>query len=204
MNNQQPPKLAHRRENRRSTIKSGRTIPGRRERLEKSSERVIAHEKRRRKQTLRLVTTAIVFIVIFVVIISAILLFNKNEPNRTTESPAVNPSASVTYKPTVEIIDEDAISGGIITSRMKDYIGQFEFDLRALGIVPVRAVIPTGSIREIDFYLEEKAGFVKTIIDRGTAVSAEDTKRMLNYLESNGIIDFEYIDVRIDGRAYWK
>ena len=205
MNNQQPPKLAHRRENRRSTIKSGRTIPGRREQLEKASERAVAHEKKRKKQIFRIVVTVVIFIVIFVILISTVLLLAKREPNEeVTPTQALNNSSSVVYKPTIEIIDEDAISGGTITARMKNYIGQIEVDFRALGIVPIKAVIPTGSIREVDFYIENKTGFIKTIIDRDTAVSAEDTKRMLNYLESNGITDFDYIDVRVDGRAYWK
>ena len=92
----------------------------------------------------------------------------------------------------------------MVTSRMKDYIGQAEVDFRALGLVPVKAVIPAGAIREIDFYLDGKTGFVKTTIDRGTGVSTEDAKRMLDYLESQGITDFEYIDVRLEGKAYWK
>ena len=108
------------------------------------------------------------------------------------------------YKPTIEIIDEATVSGSRISERMKDYIGQAEVDFRAVGLVPIKAVVPVNSIREIDFYFDGKPGFVKTIIDRGTAVTAEDAKRMLNYLESQGITDFEYIDVRIDGKAYWK
>ena len=109
------------------------------------------------------------------------------------------------YQPTIEIVDEDAAAtSGKITSRMKDYIGQAEADFKALGDQPVRAVLPTGAVREVDFYLDGYSGFIKMIIDRGTAVSVEDADRMLRYLADQGIMDFQYIDVRLPHKAYWK
>ncbi|MBR0242886.1 hypothetical protein IJQ51_02975 [Candidatus Saccharibacteria bacterium] len=202
MSENNPPKLARRKENRRSSLKSGRTIPGRREQLEKASERTAAHEKIRKKQTFRLVVTILGILLVFASIIGFGVILSKRESQEDQVSDS--PSTTVTYKPTIEIIDEDAISGSMVTSRMKDYIGQAEVDFRALGLVPVKAVIPAGAVREIDFYLDGKTGFVKTTIDRGTGVSTEDAKRMLDYLESQGITDFEYIDVRLEGKAYWK
>lgn len=193
-----PPKLARRRLNRRSSLKSGRTIVARREPLEKAADRAAAHDKIRKKQLFRTVVTGGGFVLIFAILIffSFGLAHGNNESNPTNEA--------VTYKPTIEIIDEDAVSGELVSSRMKDYVGQAEFDFRALGLVPTKAVVPKGSIREIDFYLEGYPGFIKTTLDRGTGVTTEDTKRMLNYLESKGITEFEYIDVRLEGKAYWK
>lgn len=202
MSENNPPKLARRKENRRSSLKSGRTIPGRREQLEKASERTAAHEKIRKKQTFRLVVTISGILLVFASIIGFGVILSKRESQEDQVSDS--PSTTVTYKPTIEIIDEDAISGSMVTSRMKDYVGQAEVDFRALGLVPVKAVIPAGAVREIDFYLDGKTGFIKTTIDRGTGVSTEDAKRMLDYLESQGITDFEYIDVRLEGKAYWK
>lgn len=195
-----PPKLARRKANRRSMIKTGRTISGRREQMEKAADRAAAHEKIRKKQLFRLIVTAIGFILIVAAIIGIGLSLSGGESEPNSDQP----SPSVTYKPTIEIIDEDAVSGGTVSSRMKDYVGRAEVDFRALGLVPVKAVIPKGAIREIDFYLEGKPGFIKTTLDRGTAVSAEDAKRMLDYLEEKGIMTFEYIDVRTEGKAYWK
>ena len=195
-----PPKLARRKENRRSTVKSGRTIPAHREKMEKAAERIAAHEKIRKKQILRIVLTALGL----AFVIGSIIWFGLSLSNQETDNISDALPTAVIYKPTIEIIDEDAISGGTITGRMKDYIGQAEFDFRALGLVPTKAVIPSGSIREVDFYLEGVSGFIKTTIDRGTAVSVEDAKRMLNYLDEKGITEFQYIDVRITGKAYWK
>lgn len=200
MTESNPPKLARRKANRRSTVKIGRTISGRREQMEKAADRAAAHEKIREKQLFRLIITAVGFILI----IAAIVGIGLSLSGRESEPGSDQPSPSVTYKPTIEIIDEDAVSGSTVSSRMKDYVGQSEVDFRALGLVPVKAVIPKGAIREINFYLENKLGFIKTTLNRGTAVSAEDAKRMLDYLEEKGITTFEYIDVRTEGKAYWK
>ena len=104
----------------------------------------------------------------------------------------------------VEVIDEDATATSGITSRMSEYIGQAEVDYRSLGYTPVKAVIPSGAIREVDFYLDGHPGYIKMHIDRPTAVSVEDADRMLRYLADQGTTEFQYIDVRIPYKAYWK
>jgi hypothetical protein len=40
--------------------------------------------------------------------------------------------------------------------------------------------------------------------DRGAAVSVEDADRMIRYLTDKGISEFEYIDVRVEEKGYWK
>ena len=194
------PELARRREHKKSTIISGRTIGEARERLETKNERTAARKKDKQKRALRIVFTVFGFVALIGILIGLFFLFlddSDTAPYRVAVDNA--------YRPTIEIIDEDAsATGGKITSRMNEYIGQAEVDLRALGYNPVKAVLPTGTIREVDFYLEGYPGFIKMTIDRGSAVSAEDTDRMLRYLTGQGISEFEYIDVRLDGKAYWK
>ena len=50
----------------------------------------------------------------------------------------------------------------------------------------------------------ERLRIIMDTIDRDSAISVEDADRMLRYLSGEGISDFTYIDVRIDGKAYWK
>ena len=195
-----PPKLAKRRLNKHSTLKSGRTIASARERPETSSERLEAKKKIKKRQTFRVGITVILFVVVAIVAIVAVIVFLKNRAENEAET---TPTAVIkTYKPTIEVVDENA--GGGITARMSEYIGQLEADMKDLNLTPVKAVVPTGSIREVDFYLDGYNGFIKTTIDRGSGVTAEDTERMLRYLKEQGIGEFTYIDVRIDGKAYWK
>lgn len=194
------PKLAKRRLNKHSSIKSGRTIGERREHLETKNERMEARKKVKKRQTFRVGFTVILFMVVAAAVIVAIIIFLKTRAENEVETA---PTTVVkTYKPTIEVINENATSG--ITTRMTEYIGQLESDLKDLNLTPVKAVVPAGAIREVDFYLDGYTGFIKTTIDRGSGVTAEDTERMLRYLKEQGIGDFQYIDVRIDSKAYWK
>lgn len=196
------PKLAKRSLNRKSTIMSGRTIGEKRERLETANERAAARKKDKKKAARRVLFT----ILGFIILIGVLVFLGWNFIRREEPTPAVvDEPVSADYRPTIEIIDEDATAAeGKLTNRMTTYIGQVERDLRDLGYHPVKAVIPSGSIREVDLYLDGYPGFVKMTIDRGSAVSAEDTDRLIRYLSGQGITEFQYLDVRLPGRAYWK
>lgn len=184
-----------------SKVLVGRTIGEKREKLETKNERVAARKKDKQKKSLRIAFSILGFLILIIIlVILARSLFNNYKPEEfTTES------TPVTTEPTIEIVDESAsTTGGKITNRMREYIGQLESDLRSYNLTPLKAVIRPDSIREVDLYLDGYTGFIKTVIDRSSAVTAEDTDRMLRYLAGQGIADFEYIDVRIDGRAFWK
>lgn len=192
-----PPKLVSRKENKNSTWKSGRTIGERREKMETASERAATHKKNEKKQKYRLAFTVLGFALAAVAIVWGVKFFFENrEPEDYT------PEYKVPYAPTIEVVDE--AGRGEITSRMKEYIGQAEADFRELGYVPTKVVIPKSGVREVDFYLNEHPGFIKLIIDRPTGVSVEDADRMIRYLSSQGVAEYSYIDVRIEGKAYWK
>ncbi|MBQ8985316.1 hypothetical protein IJ076_02035 [Candidatus Saccharibacteria bacterium] len=194
------PKLARRHQNKHSHIKSGRTIGERREHVETASERLAARKKVKKRQNLRIIITVVGFIIVGVAVV---LLLTKVLSQREVNEVETAPTTVVkTYKPSIEIIDENAAGG--ITTRMSEYIGKLESDFRERNYTPIKAVIPAGSIREVDFYLEGVPGYIKTTIDRGTGVTAEDADRMLRYLTLNEVSEFTYIDVRIDGKAYYK
>lgn len=202
MSDSEGPELVGRRANRKSTIRSGRTIGEAREKLETANERAAARKKDKQKKALRISFTTIGFIILALVLIVLGFVFvnnNRTEPiNIVVEEPTE-------YQPTIDVIDEDsAATSGKITTRMSNYIGQAEKDFRDLGYTPVKAIIPSGSVRGVNFYLEGYNGFIKMTIDRGSAVSVEDADRLIRYLAGQGITDFEYLDVRIDNKAYWR
>lgn len=202
-----PPTLARRKMNKNSAIRSGRTIGERRERLETRNERMAARKKDKKKAAWRIVLTLIGFAIISgILIYLCFYLFNAGQSEIDDSDTDVASVANETdlQGPTIQVIDEDSTAGGKITSRMNLYIAQVEQDFRELGYTAIKAVIPTGAIREVDFYLEGYNGFIKTTIDRAAAVSVEDADRMIRYLADQEINDFQYVDVRIDKRAYWK
>ena len=191
-----PPELVRRRENRQSIFRAGRTIGEKRERLETKNERIAARKKQKRGKVFRIIFTIFCFAILIFILISLYQAFSKREDSVVIENHFLSP--------TIEIIDEENFSNSQITSRMKTFIARVEKEFRTLNYQPVKAVIPVGSIREVDFYLKNYNGFIKMTIDRNPAVSVEDTNRMLRYLNEIGISEFIYIDVRIDGKAYWK
>ena len=198
-NDATPPKLVQRRANRNSSFRSGRTIGEKRERLETANERAAARKKDKRKQTVRIIITIVGFLMLIGILVVISLAFFHEDPT----TPQATPEAQVS-EATIEIIDEDATSDSRITSRMRTYVAQVEQDFRELGYTPTKAVMPSGSIREVDIYLDGYTGFIKMIVDRGSAVSVEDADRMIRYLAERDIHDFAYIDVRVEGRAFWK
>ena len=197
------PKLVKRSLHRKSTIMSGLTIGEKREKLETKNERAAARKKDKQKYLIRVVSVSLGFIVLVAILVILIVTFLHQE-SELLPDPAT-PEPLLTAEPTIEIVDASAsATGGKITSRMRNYIGLIESDLRTYNYQPTKAVIPAESIREVDIYLNGYVGFFKTVIDRDAAITAEDIDRMLRYLSEQGITDFEYIDVRIDGRAFWK
>ena len=197
------PELARRRANRKSAIMSGRTIGEQRERLETKNERAAARKKDKKKAARRVIFTILGFLILIGILVFLAVYFLKGNDPVPTVSPTTEPTPE--YRPTVEIVDEDASAAeGKITSRMETFIGQVERDFKDLNYKLTKAVIPTGSIREVDFYLQDHPGFIKMTIDRGSAVSVEDTDRMLRYLAGQGIAEYQYIDVRLPGKAFWK
>ena len=225
------PQLSRRRANRQSTIKSGRTIGEKRERMETANERRAKREKDKRKSRIRVISVSVVFALMAACLLAIYFLFFErgNEsglPIATTENN--------TQTPTIEIVDEDSGkasqgstenangentnsngenagsnsektgSSDHITSRMREYIAQAEADFRDLGYKPVKAVIPSGSVRVVNFYLDGQSGYVKMWLDRDTAPSVEDADRLIRYLKTQGINEFQYIDVRLPYKAFWK
>ena len=173
-------------------VRVGRTIAGEWERQESESERLAARKKTKTKKiakTLVLVASVAVIVGIAAMEISVWI------SNRVEEE-----KAAKIVQPTIEVIDE---AGTGITPRMKEFIGQLERDMADLGLPVNRAVVPAGKMREVHVFLNGQEYYIKMNIDREPAVSAEDAKRMVNYVTERNVKP-EYIDVRVKGKGYYK
>ena len=183
---------ASRQRNGLSSMRVGRTIAEERERLESESERIEAREKAKNRQT----RTVLIFAILIVVVFGLVGLGIKS----LADNPAKTETGSVKYEPTVEIIDE---SGAGITNRTREFIGMMEQDFKDLGYTMTRAAVPAGKRREVDAYVDGVPYYIKMNVDRGSAVSVEDADRMIKYLNAKGIVP-GYLDVRVEGKAYYK
>lgn len=183
-----------RRQQGKTKIKLGRTIVAEREKIEpEESER----QKLRVKMRVRKgITVGIAVVMAGILLVLAIIGWREWLGGKDSEVQEV-----ISYEPTIEVMDETM--SGKITSRMKEYIGKMERDLKDLGYTAVRAVLPEGKTREVDLYVNERGEYYKLSIDRGTAETAEDIVRMIKYLDERGIKP-TYVDVRLEERAYYK
>ena len=179
-------------------MQAGKTIAAKRERLEADSERERARKVIRKRKV------AAIFAVI---ILAGLLLFLAVKVFQEWIEWASKREEVILIEkePSVEVIDDT--TGKVaseLSSRVKEYIANLEEEFAILGRKMVRARIPVGTVREIDVETEDFSGLIKISLDRNAAVSAEDAVRMLVYLEGQGISSCEYIDVRIERKAYWK
>lgn len=174
-------------------MKLGRTIVAERERAESDSERMMARKKARRKQR-----TSVMIVMLLGVILALVLYVGVNEWKDERQEVS---GKTTEVEIRAQVIDED--NRGQISARTKTYIAQLERDLADLGYIVTKVTLPTGMSRELYVDLEGKEGYFKVNLDREMAVTAEDIDRMVRYLEKNGIVP-EYVDVRIEGKAYFK
>jgi len=110
--------------------------------------------------------------------------------------------------PSVQIVDESGVSpeqgSAVVGTRLLGFLGRIVSEAKGRGYTPVKAVLPTGTTRQVDVYFEGKSTYAKFSIDRGAGEQMEDADRALNYLQSHGGGGAEYVDVRVAGRAAYK
>jgi len=106
----------------------------------------------------------------------------------------------VVSKPVAKIVDE---GNGGISSRVELFVYRLEQEAGDLGIKLEKVVLPLGKVREVYVYLQGREEYYKMVVDRSPAVMIEDANRVMRYLEGQGI-KAEYVDVRVEGRAFIK
>ena len=183
-------------------IESGRTIAGKIEKPKSDSERERAKKyHRKQKITAGLIALILGGFLVFMTFKAGVEFFKLITRERE--------EVEVEISPTIKVIDEETGSLAKMSSRTREYIANLETELRGRGIVLAEARIPKGKLREVDLTLrndsgEEVSGYFKVSLDRGIGVTAEDIERMIKYLEREEIEEFEYIDVRVERKAYLK
>lgn len=96
-----------------------------------------------------------------------------------------------------------AAQGSIASTRFIGYLGQLLGALNALKIGSVERVIIPAPTRQLDIRLKGREYPIKTHTDRDPYAQAEDIKNALRFLDSRRITP-EYLDVRVEGKAFYK
>ena len=177
-----------------NNFKLGRTLPGEsRKNRELELARLAARKRRKIRKAIlsTLLVIACGAIVIWIAYGVINLIRDANQPEETV----------IPTEPTVSIVDENA--GDNISTRVKEFVAKIERDFYELGYSVDHVVLPFQKAREVDIFLVGRPEYYKMSLDRGSAVQAEDAERMIRYLEEKGIKP-AYVDLRIEGKAYYK
>lgn len=101
-------------------------------------------------------------------------------------------------------VNPDQDNRAVVSERFLRFLGRLVALTNSSGLGTVQeASLPKNSAREVDIKIKGKTYFIKTHIDRDPAVTIQDIKRVVGYLDKKNISP-SYIDVRVSGRAFYK
>lgn len=183
-----------RRKNQDERFRVGRAMAGDAFRdRELKQERLRAAKRRQRKNTATVVSAAILLGVVLIVAINFITSVIAEREAALAPAPV--------REPTVTIMDENV--GENVSDRVKQFVVRLEDDIKLEGAEIERVVLPYQKVRQIDVYIKGRKEYYKLSIDRSSAVQAEDLGWMLRYLDDKKI-SCSYVDLRVEGKAYYK
>lgn len=110
-------------------------------------------------------------------------------------------------EPGVQIVDEAGVSfqeGTTVTStRFLSFIGKIVAQAKGKGMEVIEARLPLGTTRQVVIKVSGKDYEFRLSIDRGAGEQVEDISRVEKYLSDRGI-NPRYVDVRVEGRAFYQ
>jgi len=171
----------------------GQTIVAERERAESDSERLQERKKIQRKRR-----SSVIFAVLILVVLGVLAYTTGKNAFREYEEGTKPQEEEYILK--AQIVDED--NRGQISVRTKEYAAQLERDFYDAGYVVAQVTLPTGMSRELYIDIEGEEFYFKVNTDRDTAVTVEDAARMIKYIHEHDL-HLQYVDIRVEGRAYY-
>lgn len=175
-------------------IKRGQTIAAEREAAESELQRLQTRKRLKRKHR-----NSVILVLLLMGALAALGYVTMRDYVNQEEEEVLDDSQATTIK--AEIVDE--MGRTQISERTKQYIARIEGDFRDLGYTLTRVTLPANTSRELLVDLADQKPYFRVSLDRDTAVSAEDAVRMLKYLAEHKL-EPTYVDVRIEGKAYYK
>lgn len=176
------------------SYKLGKTIVGARgKKRAVELERIKKRKRVRRRNVIIGVVLGVLLVMVATWLVMSVL-------GAVKERQAVEEVGGETWVPTVEIVSE---GGGQASLRVQEFVARVERDFRDIGYDVERAVLPLSTMREVDVFVGGRVEYYKMTVDRGSAVQVEDAERMMRYLDEREIVA-GYVDLRVEGRAYYK
>lgn len=172
----------------------GKTIAGATNNARKRNlEHIAARKKQQRKN-------AVIVLCILIILVSVGIVLANYIAQKAAEREAALAEENP-VEPTVAIVDENV--GNNVSSRTKVFVARLEADAKDYNLKIDHVVLPFQKAREVLVYFDGRKEYYKMSSERGSAVQIEDADRMMRYLDGKGITP-EYVDLRVEGKAYYK
>ncbi|MCQ2570707.1 MAG: hypothetical protein MJ154_00445 [Candidatus Saccharibacteria bacterium] len=156
-------------------------------------EHIAARKKQQRKNVI------VVFCVLVIIVAVGIVLSNYVAKKTAEHQASLAEKNPIT--PTVSIVDENV--GNNVSERVKVFVARIEADAKEYNVEIDHVVLPFQKAREIIVYFKDRKEYYKMTMERGSAVQVEDAERMMRYLDGKSLKP-EYVDLRVEGKAYYK
>jgi hypothetical protein len=105
--------------------------------------------------------------------------------------------------PQIEMVDDSGAGENTLSSNFLGFIGQTISGLNDAKLPTRKIVIPPGALRYVEFYVEGVSYPFMVQIDRDASHQVLDIVNMKKYLDEKKIVP-SYVDVRVEGKAYWR
>lgn len=109
--------------------------------------------------------------------------------------------------PIVQVVDQSGVQQApgtaIASSRFLGFVGRIVAEAKLAGLVVEKAIIPTGTTRQLEVVVQGRGYPIKLSLDRLPAVQVEDMKAAIGYFDSKQQTP-QYIDVRVSGKAFYR
>lgn len=113
---------------------------------------------------------------------------------------------NVDLSSSVKIIDKSGVEVEktelVIGKKTLSFVGKITGALSDKGVTVKKIVIPKSSIRTIYLYISSEK-YIKVMTDRSVSMQAYQAKRSMSYLKSKNI-NYQYLDVRVKGKVFYK
>ena len=109
--------------------------------------------------------------------------------------------------PSVKIVDNSGVSiksdaTAIASRRFLSFVGRIVYLTKSSGYFVTKAILPSGTTRELEVHLKGVNTYVKLNIDRSAGEQVEDMIKAITYLKDHNQTP-QYIDVRVSGKAFY-
>ena len=109
--------------------------------------------------------------------------------------------------PAVAVRDESGVptvvGQEVINRQFLSFLGQAVASFKKEGMIVTEAILPADTVRQVMFQLEGRSYPIRMTIDRGAGAQVAQAVKAIRHLDSNGIVP-QYLDVRVDQRAFYK